>query len=291
MRLHTSTGTAGGGQIVSLTECTSTVPCIAHSPYGVAHCPTKLNSLSCLLSGSAYALQVLDKYASMPTRSLRYQTDTQTVSLSRTHHIYILWQFTGIINQSTKMEQFLNFASFVKKVFAVDTFTVIEVKIEDYIHYEIVDREDSLILHKYDGDNAQINFEIVLHKANQTRNAFRYCFFGDIFRFSLTNSPFSSASIARVTQKSVKFTICDWKTNYPLLLESFPIFPSLSYQKCANTSTNTQLRWVTLNQMKWKQYSHANLLVYLEFGSYLCLLWLHWLFSPATHFSIFGCSW
>lgn len=122
------------------------------------------------------------------------------------------------------MEQFLNFASFVKKVFAVDTFTVIEVKIEDYIHYEIVDREDSLILHKYEGDNAQINFEIVLHKANQTRNAFRYCFFVDIFRFSLTNSPYFVSIYRSSNSEEGQIYYLRLKEKLPAFARIFPNF-------------------------------------------------------------------
>lgn len=40
------------------------------------------------------------------------------------------------------MEQFLNFANtLVKRVFTLDAYSVVEVKLEDYIHYEIVARE------------------------------------------------------------------------------------------------------------------------------------------------------
>ena len=72
------------------------------------------------------------------------------------------------------MDSFLNFANtLVKRVFTVEAFSVIEVRIEDYVHYDIIDREDSLILHKYENSESQVTFEIVLHKENQARNAFR----------------------------------------------------------------------------------------------------------------------
>lgn len=54
----------------------------------------------------------------------------------------------------------------------MDAFSVVEVKLEEYIHFEIVAREDSLILHKYDNQNAQTTYEIVLHKENQSKYAF-----------------------------------------------------------------------------------------------------------------------
>ena len=72
------------------------------------------------------------------------------------------------------MSSFLSFANnFLTRVFALETYSVAEVRIEDYLHYDILAREDSLILHSYSNETSKENFEIVLHKENQSRNAFR----------------------------------------------------------------------------------------------------------------------
>jgi len=63
--------------------------------------------------------------------------------------------------------------TFVRRVFTVEPFTVTEVRVEDYTHYDILGREDSLIYHRYSNSSSRENFEIVLHKENQSRSAFR----------------------------------------------------------------------------------------------------------------------
>lgn len=71
------------------------------------------------------------------------------------------------------MASILSFASnFLSKVVALDPFAVIETKIEDYVHYDIVTREDLLILHSV-ADSFKIDYEIVLHKHGEARKAFR----------------------------------------------------------------------------------------------------------------------
>ncbi|UXI14532.1 Guanine nucleotide-binding protein Go subunit alpha [Sarcoptes scabiei] len=71
-----------------------------------------------------------------------------------------------------RMASILSFASnFLSKVVALEPFAVIETKIEDYVHYDIVTREDLLILHSV-ADSFKIDYEIVLHKHGEARKAF-----------------------------------------------------------------------------------------------------------------------
>lgn len=82
------------------------------------------------------------------------------------------------------MASLFSFAStFVKRAFYNDPFTVTEVRIEDYLHYDIVDRSYALIIHSYVNENAQTNYEIVLNKENQTKTAYR--FVGDNLKISI----------------------------------------------------------------------------------------------------------
>ena len=72
------------------------------------------------------------------------------------------------------MTSFLSLANqFLTKVFSLEPYSVVEVKIEDYIHYDIVAREESLILYNYCDNKNQNNYEILLHRENSsTRTAF-----------------------------------------------------------------------------------------------------------------------
>lgn len=73
-----------------------------------------------------------------------------------------------------EMSSLLSLANtLVKKVFNVEPDQVVEVKVEDYVHYDIVTRDESLILHSYAKETSQLNYEIVLHRENQSKVAFR----------------------------------------------------------------------------------------------------------------------
>ncbi|OTF73258.1 heterotrimeric G protein alpha subunit B-like protein, partial [Euroglyphus maynei] len=72
------------------------------------------------------------------------------------------------------MTSFLSLANqFLTKVFALEPFSVVEVKIEDYNHYDIMTREETLILYSYCDNKNRNNYEILLHRENSsTRTAF-----------------------------------------------------------------------------------------------------------------------
>ncbi|KAJ6216443.1 hypothetical protein RDWZM_007600 [Blomia tropicalis] len=79
------------------------------------------------------------------------------------------------------MSSFLSFANkFVRNVFSKEPYTVLEVRIEDFVHHDIIDRNESIILHSYMGEGRVVNYEIVLHKENQSKIAF------SLFRSTVT---------------------------------------------------------------------------------------------------------
>lgn len=75
------------------------------------------------------------------------------------------------------MESFLSIAnSFVKKVFQTDPFAVNEVRTNNYVHFDILARDDFkslLIVHTYINEQNQAIYEIVLHNENKPDYAFR----------------------------------------------------------------------------------------------------------------------
>ena len=128
------------------------------------------------------------------------------------------------------MSSLLSLANtFVRRVFPLEPFTVTEVRIEDYVHHDILDREDSLIYHQYTSEQSQVNYEIVLYKENQTRNhAFRYLLYLVCIKFCFIYHFFHSIYRSSNSEESHIYFL-RLRDKLPVFSQNFPNLVTVSH--------------------------------------------------------------
>lgn len=119
------------------------------------------------------------------------------------------------------MEQFFNFANtLVKRVFTLDSYSVVEVKLEDYIHYEIVAREGTGLIQIF------VHF-ITLHFIWS-----RLAHLTQIREPKCTN--YLRNCVAQGKSKQICFQVSLWLsiTFYFVLNNFFSVYRSTNYEEC-----------------------------------------------------------